>query len=171
MCDLAIAATVAAGLGTGMQAYGAYQTAQAQKDSYRYQARVAENNATMGEWQAQDALRRGEQAEIDQRRKTAQIKGVQTASMAARGLDISTGSALNILSDTDYLGEIDALTIRDNAKREAWGYRTGAQNDTNNASMLRASADSISPLGAGATSLLTSAPQVAQFWYAMRDKK
>lgn len=167
MCELATIATIASIAGTGMQAFGAYQTAQAQQASSRYQARVAENNAKIGEWQAQDALRRGEQAETDQRRKAAQIKGAQTASMAARGIDISTGSALNILSDTDYLGEIDALTIRDNAKREAWGHRVGAQNDTNNASMLRASADSISPLGAGATSLLTSAPQVARNWYLM----
>lgn len=170
MCELATIATIASIAGTGMQAFGAYQTAQSQKSAYAYQARVAQNNATMGEWQAQDAMRRGERAEIDQRRKTAQLKGAQTASLAARGLDIGTGSALNILSDTDYLGEIDALTIRDNGRREAWAYRQGAQNDANSAGVLRATGNAISPLGAGATSLLTSAPQVARHWYDLKGK-
>jgi len=170
MCELATIATIASIAGTGMQAIGAYQTAQSQKASYAYQSRVSENNAKIGEWQAQDAMKRGERAEIDQRRKTAQLKGAQTASLAARGLDIGTGSALNILSDTDYLGEIDALTIRDNSRREAWGIRQGAQNDTNNAGVLRGAGNAISPIGAGATSLLTGAGQVAKQWYYLKDK-
>ena len=43
--------------------------------------------------------------------------------MAANGVDLSSGSPLDILGDTAMYGELDALTIRSNAEREAYGYR------------------------------------------------
>ncbi|MNE88377.1 hypothetical protein D3C80_1856810 [compost metagenome] len=40
------------------------------------------------------------------------------------------------------LGELDALTIQNNAAREAYGYRTQAQQDLDNAAMARSNAKS-----------------------------
>jgi hypothetical protein len=37
-----------------------------------------------------------------------------------------SGTPLNLLSDTAQIGEEDAQTIRNNAAREAWGYRNQA---------------------------------------------
>ncbi len=155
--------------GTAVSAYGAVQQSAATKNAYNYQAQVSANNAKIAEWQAQDALRRGEQAEIDQRRKTAALKGNQRATLAARGLDISEGSALNILSDTDYLGELDALTIRDNAAKQAWGARVQGNNDMANAQLLTMRADAENPLMAGAGTLLSGAGGVAERWYKYKN--
>lgn len=170
MCGLAMALQVGS---MAFGAFSAYQQSQAQKASYDYQAQVARNNAITAEWQAQDALKRGEIAEEQQRRRTAMLKGSQTARLAANGLDISEGSALNILSDTDWMGEQDALTVRDNAAREAWGYRQQGQNSMSNANMLKSRADAENQLLAGATSLMTNPATgaVASKWYAMSAPK
>lgn len=170
MCDV-VTALSAASMAFG--AYSSYQQSQAQKASYEYQSAVARNNAITAEYQAQDALKRGEIAEEQQRRRTAMLKGSQTARLAANGIDISEGSALQILSDTDWMGEQDALTVRDNAAREAWGFREQGRNYQSNSNMLSARADAENPLLAGATSLMTNPATgvVAGKWYAMSKPK
>jgi hypothetical protein len=166
MCDLVTAAAVGS---LAFGAMGAYQQSEATKASMEYQSAVARNNATTAEYQAQDAIKRGEVAEAEQRRRTSMLKGSQSARLAANGLDISEGSALQILSDTDWMGEQDALTVRDNANREAWGYRVQGQNAQSNSNMLKASANAQNPLLAGATSLMTNPATgvVASKWYKM----
>lgn len=153
----------AAGAVTG--AMGAYNKSKSDKAAYNYQAAVQRNNAQLAEWQAQDALSRGQQVENQQRHKTAQLKGTQRALMAARGIDLNEGSALNILTDTDFMGDIDALVIRDNAAREAWGFRQNAQGARDDASLLSSRADAESPGFAATSSLLGSAGSVASSWY------
>ncbi len=170
MCDLVTAAAVGS---LAFGAMGAYQQSQATKASMNYQSQVAHNNAVTAEYQAEDAIRRGQLAEQDQRRRTALLKGTQTARLAANGIDISDGSALQILSDTDWMGEQDALTVRDNANREAWGYRVQAQNASSNSDMLKSSADAQSPLLSGTMSVMTnpSLGAVASKWYTMGNAK
>ncbi|HEY9146833.1 MAG TPA: hypothetical protein VIN36_09130 [Thiobacillus sp.] len=134
-----------------MQAYGAYQSSKNEQAAYNY-------NATVNEQQAQDALARGDEAVSEHQRKVDQLKGRQRAVMAANGLDLGEGSALNILTDTDLLGAYDAQVIRKNAEREAWGHRAQA-------GLNRYSADSQSPLLAGTSTLLGGSGTVASKWY------
>ena len=75
---------------------------------------------------ADDARDRGEAAVEQQRIKTAQIKGKQAATFGAGGGEINTGGAVSILADTAQFGELDALTIRANAEREAFAFESGA---------------------------------------------
>jgi len=148
-------------------ARGAASSAAASQQAYEYQAAVNRNNAQVAQWQAQDAIQRGAQAEQQQRLKVAQLKGTQRASLAARGVSLAEGSALNILQDTDYMNELDSLTIRDNAAREAWGHRVQASNYSNDAALLsNRAASSQSASSAGLSSLLAGAGQVASSWYA-----
>lgn len=155
MCEL----TLATALQVGSIAFGAmsaYQQSASAKASMEYQSQVARNNAISAEYQAQDALKRGENAEEQQRRRTAMLKGSQTARLAANGLDISEGSALQILSDTDWMGEVDALTVRDNAMREAWGLRQEGQNYLSNSNMLKATANAQNPLFSAAAGAMAN---------------
>ncbi|MDZ4051631.1 MAG: hypothetical protein U1D54_15875 [Limnobacter sp.] len=171
MCEPASAATLASasqGLmiaGTVAGAYGAYNQSKASKASLEYQASVARNNAEYSESQARDAIRRGQVAENDVRRRTAQLRGSQRARLAANGVDLGEGSALNILLDTDYFGELDALNVRDNSNREAAALRTQGSNQIGNANLLDARADMESPIGAALPTLLTGAGAVANSWY------
>lgn len=149
-------------------ATGSYYQSQANQAAYNYQAQVAQNNRQYGEWQAQDAIRRGQIAENVSRSRTAQLRGTQRASLAARGIALDEGSALNILSDTDFMGDLDALMIRDNAAREAWGLREQGKSQGADAILMRGRANAESPLFSGASSLLAGAGQVASQWYRYR---
>ncbi|MGU3629836.1 virion core protein, T7 gp14 family [Comamonas sp. C24C] len=165
MCT-ASAALGAQGFGAAATAVGSYYSAQSQRANLGLQATIADINAQTAESTAQQALVSGQRQEQASRLRTANLKGQQTASMAANGIDLGQGSALRVLTDTDTLGQIDANTIKANAVRSAWGYRTQATNYQNQALQARSAASAISPGLTLATSLLGGATQVAGSWYA-----
>lgn len=151
--------------GAGVSAVSAYNKSKGEKYAYEYQAQMARNNAQLAEWQAQDAVTRGASAEGNQRLKVASFKSSQRASMAARGIALDEGSPLDILVTTDVMGEADALTVRDNASREAWALREQGKGYTANAGLLQMRGNSESPLMAAGSTLLTGAASVASQWY------
>lgn len=151
-------------------AVSAYSQAQNQKNQAEYQSQVAANNAKTAEWQAEDAKARGDQAAQDMRRKYAALMGTQRAALAARGLDISDGSANAVLQDTSFFGDWDERAVRANAAREAWGYRVRAQNFQSDAVFAQGTADAINPLlsaglAAGGTLFAGGDSSVASKWY------
>ena len=115
-------------LGFAMQAIGQKQAGDAQAGQYQYQAAVDRNNKIISDRQAADALKRGEADEQAHRRKVQSIKADQRVSFAARGVDLGSDNVIDTLSDTAMLGELDALTIRSNAGREAYGYNVQGMN-------------------------------------------
>lgn len=97
----------------------------------RAQRELAERNAQIGESRARDAEERGVELEQRHRITTNRLAGQQRAAFAASGVDISDLDATpqNVIDDTYELSELDAINIRKNAAREAWGYRMGVQDD------------------------------------------
>lgn len=158
-------AAIIAGVGLATQIVGQVKQSQSQKQQAKQQAAVDENNSQFDSWLAGDAIARGRIEENASRQRTAQLKGTQRATLGARGIDLTVGSAEDILSDTDYMGEIDALTIRQNAEREAYGYSRQAAGLAGSADNLRSTAGAISPATAGLSTLLTGAGQVASAYY------
>jgi len=151
--------------GAGFSAVGAYTQAKNQQAALQAEAQVQQNNAQLATWQGEDSIARGEVAASNAMVKGGQVKGAQRAAMAANGVDLGGGSAQNILNDTDYLTAVDAATLRDNAAREAWGYRMQSRSYTDKAASARSGASGISPWLSAGTSLLTSATSVAGKWY------
>lgn len=145
-------------------AYSAYEQSRATKQAYEYQARVAENNAKIAQWQAEDAIRRGQEEEAAHRMKVAQLAGKQNAELAARGLDVGFGSALDILTGTYLMGEVDAGRIRENAARESWGRQAQAMNYQADAGLLQNRANRESPGVAAFSTLLDKGSTVADRW-------
>src|SRR3989304_857124 len=113
--------------------YSAYRKSQGEALGYEYQSAVSRNNAQLAEWQAQGALMRGAGAGGKGRLRPAQLKGTQEAVIASRNVALDEGSALNILADTGFMGQRDALTVRDNAAKEAWALREQAKGTMSNA--------------------------------------
>lgn len=150
-------------------AYGAFAQARSTRLQLQLQADLSQINARLSESTAQSTLLAGQQQEQNARLKTAGLKSNQRASMAANGIDLGSDTALNVLTTTDVMGEIDANTIQANAVRAAWGYRTQGVNAENTARMARANAEGISSTSAAASSLLGSAGTVASSYY-MRNK-
>jgi hypothetical protein len=156
------------GAGVALSGVAAYNKSKADKTAYDMQATVADNNATMARAQASDAIKRGQTAEVNAQLRTRQLQGTQAAQMAANGLDLSSGSPLSILSDTEFMGANDAAVIHANALKEAYGFNMQEANSTNNAKLLRYRSGMESPGTAAATSLLTGAGTVASRWYSRK---
>ncbi|WP_186425096.1 virion core protein, T7 gp14 family [Cupriavidus metallidurans] len=165
---MGIGALALQGGGAAISTVGSYFSAQQQKSALGAQADIADINARTAESTAESALYQGQQQEISQRLKTAQLKSSQRTAMAANGIDLGSGSAVNVLTSTDTMGEIDANTIAANAVRSAFGYRTQATNFQNDALMKRTTASGISPITSAASTLLTGAGQVAGSWYKLK---
>jgi hypothetical protein len=153
--------------GTASSTVGSYYSAKSQKSQLSMQADIAEANAAIAEVGAQSELARGQKEEQSVRMRTAQIKSSQRVALAANGVDLGEGSAADILDSTDLMGEVDAQTVRSNAIRSAWGYRTQGMNQRVDAVARRGTAAGISPGMAAATSLLGGATDVSSTWYTM----
>jgi hypothetical protein len=106
----------------------AYMQSQALRAQGDYEMSVARMNQRLSEFNAQDAINRGAEAEGAQKRKTELLKGRQKTLLAAQGIDINSGSAAAILNETETMGQMDQLTIRNNAWREAFGFKIQGQN-------------------------------------------
>lgn len=152
MCDpgtLAVASMVAAGAGTAVQSYGAYQSGQAQaaslqaqQQNYLYQAQVAENNAKIARQNAMIEGAAGAVATENQMLKTRAALGKTVAGQAAAGVDVNTGSNLRAQTAVADLGMADALTIRSDSARRAWSYEVQATNADAQSEMDRRAAAS-----------------------------
>lgn len=173
MCELATASLVMAGASAVVGGVGQMQAGAAAKAAGQYQAQVARNNAIIANYNADDALKRGQVEEQKYRGQVSQLVGRQRAVLAANGVVVDEGSALDITSDTRAVGELDALTIRYNSEREAYNYRRQGDNFTSDANLLdmRASqSESAAMLGTVST-LLSGAGSVADKWYQFKSRR
>jgi hypothetical protein len=101
------------------------------------QAALAEFNAAVADLQAKDALARGELDANRFRQRVKVLVGEQRAGIAAGNVDVGYGSAVDVQADTAFQGELDALTVKTNAAREAWGYRVEAEDIRQRARIAR----------------------------------
>lgn len=131
-----------------------------------FQSRVAKNNAAIAERDSQNALAAGSAAESAQRIRTGQLVAAQTVAQAANGIDVGSGSAVATRDATAALGEIDALAIRYNATKAAYGYSTEQQNYLNESSMKRRQAGGLATKGlfAAGNSFLAGASSLGEKW-------
>jgi hypothetical protein len=164
-------------------AIGSYYAAQSQKNqlesqasSMRFQSDISQLNAAQAEFTAQQILRAGQQRQGRIGLRAGKIKSSQRASMAARGIDLGVGSAVETIATTDLMKEIDMLTTNAETVRSAETARLQRQNYLTASAMqdvsamnLAGSAASISPTMALTGSLLGSAGSVANAWY--QDRK
>lgn len=166
MCDPTFI-MVMQGTGAGMSTVSAVSQASAEKRSLKYQADMADINARLNEVQADAEIKKGQFQEQSLMQDVANVKSSQRTAIAANGIEMTEGSARNILESTDYMAERDLETIKTNAARAAFGQKTQALNYRNSAAAYRMQADQISPFWAGATSLIGGAGNVAASWYSM----
>lgn len=167
MCEpVAIASVVSSVAGTLLQAQAQSKQAKAAAAQARYQAQVADNNRALAERMAEDAEARGEVDVRRHRQQIEQLKGRQVAALAASGVDVASGSPLDVLADTAGLGALDEQTIRGNAAREAWQYRVQGSNEQAQATLLRSQA--ANTVSGAAGTLLTGLGGVADKWWRYR---
>ena len=166
MCDPTAALAMQAA-GVASSTAGAFYGAKAQKSALGAQAAIADINAKLSELTAQSALRSGQLEEQRVKLNTASLKSKQRVALAGNGVDLSSDSAINTLTSTDVMGEIDANTTAANAARAAWGYRVQGMNYQNEAIGARATSKGINPFMSAATTALTGAGDVAMTRYKL----
>lgn len=126
MCWMALIPLVVGVVG-GMKQGEAAESAAASQSSELRQNSMFANDA------AAEAKARGRYDADIQRMRTQQMIGTQRAAGAASGGDVNAGSLAEMQDDTAMLGELDALTIENNAAREAYGYKVQAIQGLSNA--------------------------------------
>lgn len=147
-----MAAFTALAIGLGIaglvsSAVGQHEAGQAQKAAGAAQAEVSESQAEVQDFnahvateQAQDAIEKGAEDESRFRTQVRGAIGAQRTGFAGGNIDVGFGSAVDVQADAAYLGELDALTIRTNAARTAWGYQVQASDYTKQAAIDRKAA-------------------------------
>lgn len=147
----------------GVSLGSAYIQSQEEKMQGEYQRSVSSTNASILDAQANDAIARGDTAAAEAlragnvsasniKKDAKKVSGSQRAALSAQGIDVSSGSASDVLSETQsqaeqdfnrtkYFSKLDAITIKNNAWREAWGFKTESANTLFSGNMARSVGD------------------------------
>ena len=105
-------------IGAGSSLSSGLRQKQSDEDTARQQGEI-------GAYQSADAMQRGTAEEMRYRRSIGKLLGAQKNEIGARNVE-RRGSALDLLEDSAMIGEEDAVNIRNDAARQAWGYRVNA---------------------------------------------
>lgn len=119
---------------------GSLLQAQSTKQSGEYQSDLLKDNAAYKKKAADETIFAGDTSADWQRQRTKQAIGTQRTAFAGNGIDVNSGSAAQLQDETAMLGELDALTIQNNAAREAFGYRVQSAQDISNAKQVKRNA-------------------------------
>lgn len=110
---------------------------QIEQQAANSEAALIDYNAKVADLQAKDAIDRGQEEENRYRQQVRGLIGTERVAAAASNVDAGYGSALDVQVETARMGELDALTIRNNAAREAWGYNVQATDLRERANITR----------------------------------
>jgi len=169
MLGVAAAGAVAGVAGGVVSGVSSYQQGKSQEAYYNYQAQVAEENKKIAQNNAAIERQQGIEEARLQRIKTLQAVGSQQSAMAANGVDVTQGTALDIIEDTAAMGELDALQIETNYEKRALAYDQQADNFQNNANLDRISGKNAYTSGVyggitGGLNAVNKAGSVASKW-------
>lgn len=164
---IAAAGAAATVVGAGVSYMASQNAAAAASNQANYNAEIAANNQKTADQEAQATL---QQATVQQQQKANQEEqqiGSQKAAFAANGVDVNSGSATSVLSDTAAAGTLDQLTIQNNAAQTAVGYKNQGINFGNQATLDNQASEQDLAAGnlAADRSVITGAGQVASQWY------
>lgn len=117
-----------------MGAVGASQTASANAANYNVQGQIALNNAAIARQQEVFDTGAGEFKTTQTGLIGAAKVAAATGAMAKGGVDINTGSNLNIRDAATRAASVDSAVSQSDMARKAWGYQVAASNFGNQAS-------------------------------------
>lgn len=130
----------------GVEALSNYAKMKAQKQSFKDQEKLALYNATLSDNQARQAIEDGTNAVTDYQRNVSAFKSSQINALAENGIDVTQGSAIDLLASTEMLAQGDIDSIKYNAALQSWGHKVQATKYRNKATKYRVAAKSIRPV-------------------------
>jgi hypothetical protein len=121
---------------------GAYNRASALKAQGGHEESISNWNASQLDAQARDAISLGDSAAARVRGgDVSRMVAKQRTAAAGQGVDVSHGSAAQGQASSAAMGALDALTIRNNAAREALGFKGQAIGERYKGRLSRISGD------------------------------
>jgi hypothetical protein len=154
---VAIAGVVASAAGTAM-------SVNSQMQQGKFQAQVAENNAKIAGYQADEAQKQGELQQDSINRRIAATAGAQRAAFAGAGISLGSGTTLDVAESSARTGASDIAMSQYNTALAKWGFGIQQQNAEAQASMDLATVNNAPISGAAnfGASLLSTATQYKQ---------
>lgn len=164
-------AAVAGLAGSGISAIGGITSGAAGAQAANYQAEVAKNNATIANQNAAYAIQAGEQQATTQGLKGRAEGQHLKAEIAANGIDVNTGSAVDLEESQGKKAELDTETTRQQAALTAYGYRTQATSFTAQSALDKAQAgfDTTAGFLNAGGSLLSGASNIGLKWSGLTN--
>lgn len=112
--------------GSIMSAFGSLASGFSNSKMYDYQAGIAKLNQQIATQNAEWATDTGEQQSLISGLKTGQQIGQIKVAQASSGLDVNSGSAVQVRASQAQTGQLDTDIIRSNAAKTAYNYETQA---------------------------------------------
>lgn len=168
MC-FATMALVAGVAGAGISGVGAVEGGAAAANAANYRAQVASNNAIIAKQNADYAIEAGRAAATTQSLKGAARGGALKAGQGASGVDLNSGSAVDVRVSNKEANVLDTETVMNNAELQAYGYNAKATGFEAESKLDKLTAEQ-APIGAdigAAGSLLSSASSLGFKWSGM----
>lgn len=149
----------------GLMVWDGVSKSKAKKEQAEDNREVANFNADQLDIDSRRIDNQARTQEQDLRVKYAGVRASQRAHLAANGIFVDSGSASEIQATTDYLEDLSAFRIRGAGTQQA-------QTLTDQAAFNRKSGEAIysSAKTSAAADLLSSAGQVAGYWYSQTNK-
>jgi len=116
---LPVISLVASGLGTAMSIMGQMSSAKAAAGAANYNAAINEQNSRR-------AMQTGEIEAGNASMRNRAAMGATLAGQASKGIDVNSGSAVDVQTSQAELGELNALNVRSKAAQEAYNYKSSA---------------------------------------------
>jgi mannitol-specific phosphotransferase system IIBC component len=120
---MAYVAVITAVITAAVSTTAAYQQSESAQD-------MADYNAEVEDMKAKDAANAGANAAGDARAKARKIIAAQVEAGGMSGVDTNYGTPMGLLVETAGIGEMEALTVMNNAQRQAWGHQAQSSLDT-----------------------------------------
>jgi hypothetical protein len=155
----AITAGTAAAIAAGSTLIGGVASAAGAIQASQQQQAAAQANAQAQADAARRSLAATEQVKREHEIKEGQIFGAQKAAFAAGNVDVSSGSALDIMNDTLNTGQRTATNLLTNANNGVQSYAANARSYT-----MQAQGAQTSGMLNATTSLLGAANSVGDQW-------
>lgn len=164
--SLAAAGLALSAVGTAVGVAGAVQQGKAAKSQAAYQAQINRNNAIVAEQNAEYAVKAGQQQAMTESLKGAAAVGGIKAAQGASGINVNTGSAVNVQESEREKNKLDVETVIHNAELKAYGYRAQARDFENQATLNEAEGKQAEKAGyiKGLGTILSGAGSVAGGW-------
>ena len=161
--SLAIIGLVTSVVGGATGGVGKILEGQSSASAAKYEANLYTQKAAVEGREATIAGMSGSEQAAMSSQKTKATVGALKTNEAAGNISVNSGSAVDVRASAQSLGELDALTIRSNAAREAYGHLLAKSSDTAESQLKRAEAsnDLVSGDLSGVSTFLGSAGNAA----------